>query len=119
MQDFGANNEEEGFKICNNFIINIIEQKIDITELIINDDNYKDQLMRYYQKNFNGKFPIYEQKTIIQSVNENGILNKKFHMFVRDTDNVIIGEGIARSKKEAEQKAAKSALMHFGISNGF
>jgi ribonuclease-3 len=119
MQDFGSNNEEEGFKICNNFIINIIEQKIDITELIINDDNYKDQLMRYYQKNFNGKFPIYEQKTIIQSVNENGILNKKFHMFVRNTDNTIIGEGIARSKKEAEQKAAKSALMHFGISNGF
>jgi len=119
MQDFGAHNEEEGFKICNSFIINIIEQKIDITELIINDDNYKDQLMRYYQKNFNGKFPIYEQKTIVQTINENGILNKKFHMFVRDTDNAIIGEGIARSKKEAEQKAAKSALMHFGISNGF
>ena len=119
MTDFGAKNEAEGFNICNTFIMNIIEQKIDITELIINDDNFKDQLMRFYQKNFNGKFPIYEQKTIIQTVNDNGIINKKFHMFVRDTDSTIIGEGIARSKKEAEQKAAKSALMHFGISNGF
>ena len=36
-----------------------------------------------------------------------------------DVENNIIGEGIARSKKEAEQKAAKAALMHFGISNGY
>jgi len=119
MCDFGSTNEVDGFNICNTFIINVIEQKIDITDLIINDDNFKDQLMRYYQKMFNGIFPKYEQKTIILSVNDNGISNKKFHMFVRDNENKIIGEGIARSKKEAEQKAAKSALMHFGISNGF
>lgn len=119
MNVYGAKNESEGFDICNTFIINIIEQKIDITDLIINDDNFKDQLMRFYQKKYNGKFPIYEQKTLITTTNENGIVNKKFHMFVRDNDNNIIGEGIARSKKEAEQKAAKAALMHFGISNGY
>jgi ribonuclease-3 len=119
MNDFGSKNEIDGINICSTFIINMIESNIDITELIIKDDNYKDQLMRYYQKNYNGKFPIYEQKNIITTVNENGLTNKKFHMFVRDTDNSIIGEGIAHSKKEAEQKAAKAALMHFGISNGF
>jgi len=119
MNVFGAKNESDGFAICNTFIINIIEQKIDITDLIINDDNFKDQLMRFYQKKYNGKFPIYEQKTLITKMNDNGIVNKKFHMFVRDNDNIIIGEGIARSKKEAEQKAAKAALMHFGISNGY
>lgn len=119
MEDFGSTNEIEGFDICNSFIINLMEQKIDITELIINDDNFKDQLMRFYQKKYNGKFPIYEQKTIITSINDNGITNKKFHMFVRDNDNNIIGDGIARSKKEAEQKAAKAALMHFGISHGY
>jgi len=116
---FGTKNKAEGFEICSNFVINIIQQKIDITELIMVDDNFKDQLMRFYQKQFNGKFPIYEQKTIISSINDNGIINKKFHMFVRDNDNNIIGEGIARSKKEAEQKAAQSALMHFGISTGY
>jgi ribonuclease-3 len=119
MTDLGSKNETDGFSICNTFIINLIESKIDITELILNDDNYKDQLMRYYQKEFNGKFPKYEQKTIIMSTNDNGIVNRKFHMFVRDTNNNIIGEGIAKSKKEAEQKAAKAALMYFGISNGF
>ena len=119
MNDFGSSNEAEGFDICNTFIRNIIEQKIDITELIINDDNYKDQLMRYYQKMFGGKFPKYEQKNLITTVTDNGIVNKKFQMIVRDNDNIIIGEGIARSKKEAEQKAAKNALMHFGIFNGY
>jgi len=109
----------DAYNICSKFIINVIEKKIDITELIINDDNYKDQLMRYYQKMYNGKFPKYEQKTLITSVNDNGITNKKFHMFVRDIDDNIIGEGIARSKKEAEQKAANAALKFFGISNGF
>ena len=117
MMDFGF--EQDGYKLCSQFIINIIEKSVDITELIIHDDNFKDQLMRFYQKKYNGKFPKYEQKTIIVSMNENGIANKKFHMFVRDNDNNIIGEGIARSKKEAEQKAAKNALMHFGISNGY
>jgi ribonuclease-3 len=119
MTDLGSKNETEGFTICNTFIINLLESKIDITELILNDDNYKDQLMRYYQKAYNGKFPKYEQKTIIMTTNDNGIVNRKFHMFVRDTNNNIIGEGIAKSKKEAEQKAAKAALMYFGISNGF
>lgn len=119
MTDFGSKNDIDGFQICNTFIINVIEQKIDLTELIINDDNYKDQLMRYYQKEFNGLIPKYEQKTIISSVNDNGIVNKKFHMFVRDNANNVIGEGIGQSKKKAEQLAAKEALMYFGISNGF
>lgn len=119
MKDFGRDKKKDGTEICYNFVINVIEKNIDLTELIMNDDNFKDQLMRYYQKQFNGKFPKYEQKTIITTIGDNGIASKKFHMFVRDVENNIIGEGIARSKKEAEQKAAKAALMHFGISNGY
>jgi len=117
--DLGEEDESLGFSLCSTFIINLIEQKIDIIELILNDDNFKDQLMRFYQKKYNGKFPKYEQKTTILSTNNNGIVNKKFHMFVRDNQNNIIGEGISKSKKEAEQKAAKAALMYFGISSGF
>ena len=43
----------------------------------------------------------------------NGIVNRRFNMCVRDNDNKIIGEGSAKSKKEAEQKAAKNALNVF------
>ena len=117
MNYFGSNSKKEGFDKCYTFIVSIIEKFIDITELIIVDDNFKDQLMRYYHKKYDGKFPIYEPKPIIQSVGSNGIINKKFHMYVKDISGKIIGEGISKSKKEAEQLAAKQALMYFGISN--
>jgi len=114
MNDFGKKNKGIGYVVCYDFLIKLIEDNIDITELILNNDNYKDILMQYFQKNFNGKFPIYEQKTVTNTVNEHGITHKKFHMCVRDCNHHIIGEGIARSKKEAEQIAAKEALHYFG-----
>ena len=117
MNYFGSTCKKDGFDRCYTFIVSIIEKFIDITELIIVDDNFKDQLMRYYHKKYDGKFPIYEPKPIIQSVGSNGIINKKFHMYVKDISGKIIGEGISKSKKEAEQLAAKQALMYFGISN--
>ncbi len=116
MLEFG---DEKGELLTTTFITNIFEKKIDFIELIKKDDNYKDQLMRFYQKFFNGTYPKYEQKDIITSVNENGMSSKKFHMIVRDPDNNIIGEGKARTKQEAEQKAAQKALKFFGISTGF
>ena len=119
MEDFGVEKEEYGFKIIYKFLINLIENKIDITALILNDDNYKDQLMRYFQKKYNGKYPEYEQQSVENITNNNGIVNRRFNMCVRDNDNKIIGEGSAKSKKEAEQKAAKNALMYFGIFNGY
>ena len=117
MNYFGSTNKKDGFDKCYTFIVSIIEKFIDITELIIVDDNFKVQLMRYYHKKYDGKFPIYEPKPIIQTVGSNGIINKKFHMYVKDISGEIIGEGISKSKKEAEQLAAKQALMYFGISN--
>ena len=39
------------------FLINIYEKYIDFTDIIINDTNYKDQLLRYFQKNFK-QYPI-------------------------------------------------------------
>jgi ribonuclease-3 len=117
MMDFGF--EQDGYKLCSQFIINIIEKSVDITELIIHDDNFKDQLMKHFQKIFGGKFPIYEQKVVQNEVTENGIINKRFHMFVCEPEGKVIGEGVARSKKEAEQKAAKSALMHYGLIHNF
>ena len=40
-------------------------------------------------------------------------------MIVNDVNGNLIGEGEGRSKKSAEQKAAKAALLHFGLINGF
>ena len=47
-----------GFQICQVFIINIIEKFVDFSDLILNDYNYKDQLMRYFQQKFKHTFQI-------------------------------------------------------------
>lgn len=107
--EFGHYDESIGYNICKKFIINSIENYIDITELIINDDNYKDQLMRFYQKNFNGKFPVYTEESYDEE-------NKIFLMNVcHPLNNKIIGRGKAQSKKKAEQYSAKQALHFFEI----
>lgn len=105
--DFGANGK--AFDICKQFVISSIEMCIDFTELIINDDNYKDQLMRFYQKNFNGKFPVYCQEDFDEET-------KTFYMYVtHPLSNKIVGKGKAQSKKKAEQLAAQNALKFFKV----
>lgn len=109
--DFGSVKEETGYGICRKFIVSTFENCVDFTDLIVNDDNYKDQLMRYYQKNYNGKFPIYQ-------LDNHDEENKMFHMYVRHPLNSkIVGRGKAQSKKKAEQFAAKQALSFFEKDN--
>ena len=111
--------EGKAIALCGKFFTTLIDNVIDMTELIANEDNYKDQLMRFFQKNFGGRFPKYFEKNVIETINENGIISKKFHMYVEDTNGKIIGEGISRQKKDAEQKAAQNALLQYGIVNGY
>lgn len=106
---------KEAYGIVTNFLLCVIEKNIDITELILRDDNYKDQLMRYFQKEFNGEYPKYEQIGFENKLTSSGSSNKKFHTCVKDLDGNIIGEGMAKAKRESEQKAAENALKHYGI----
>jgi dsRNA-specific ribonuclease len=110
--------EEYAYNICSKFIINSLENIIDFTEIIRSDDNYKDQLMRYFQKNFGGLCPIYKKKSI-QTIQNDNITTRIFKMYVCDMNGNEIGCGESRLKKEAEQKAAKAALLHFGLINGY
>jgi hypothetical protein len=55
-EDFGIDDSCRGYIVANKFVINCIENAIDITELIMKDDNYKDQLMRYFQLVFEGNY---------------------------------------------------------------
>jgi len=106
-QDFG---EEVGYKLCKKFVITVMEYYIDMAELIRRDTNYKDRLMRFYQKEFNGKYPIYN------ITNAEGPPNNRIYtMYVTDPEGNKVGSGTGKSKKEAEQNSAKQALYHFGL----
>ena len=116
LYDFKTNKGiAEAYHLVSKFLITVIEKNIDITDLILKDDNYKDQLMRYFQKEFNGEYPKYEQLSVENNISSVGASNRKFRTCVKDLDGNIIGEGIAKAKRESEQKAAENALKHYGI----
>lgn len=98
-----------GFQVCENFIIQILESCVDFTELILKDHNYKDQLLRHYQQQFQDT-PRYQEVSI-----DGPPHNRIFTMSVTDNHNVVIGIGRARSKKKAEQLASQKALIHLGV----
>lgn len=116
VNDFEQNKKlGNAYEIVSNFLINVIEKFIDITDLILKDDNFKDQLMRYFQKEFNGEYPKYEEISVENNVTSSGVSNRKFHTCVKDIYGNVVGEGIAKAKRESQQKAAENALKHYGI----
>jgi dsRNA-specific ribonuclease len=66
MEDFG----EMGYIYADRFVINIIENIIDFSELISKNDNFKDSLQRFFQGN-KWKTPIYT------TIDEQGPLYRK------------------------------------------
>ena len=98
-----------GFQICQVFIINIIEKFVDFSDLILNDYNYKDQLMRYFQQKFKHT-PKYKEVLVEGPPN-----NRSFTMCVMKNDNTVVAYGKEKSKKKAEQLASKNALIEMGV----
>ena len=77
------------------FILNIIEK----ANVSLVDDNYKDQVMRYCQAR---KLPPPEY--IVHSVEQG------YFVIHLNLNGVICGQGMAQTKKQAEQNAALMAL---------
>ena len=97
-----------GYQVCEKFIIYIIENEVDLEKLIIKDTNYKDQLLRYYQHNFQ-LTPCYKE------INIDGPPHKRlFTMAVLDKDGKVYATATNKTKKQAEQLASKNALIKFG-----
>ena len=99
------------YPMCERFIINVIEEHIDIAQLIYKETNYKDLLLQHHHKM---KFPDpeYGQVGIIEKNNK-----KLFHMYVKGPTSAVAGDAIASSKRKAEQGAAQKALIKYGVLN--
>ncbi len=122
MSIFGQEEYGRGFQICYNFIIGVMEKYIDIVPLIVYDDNYKDQLMRYFHKEFRdcvpaGSHPLprYELVEVFNIRTAGGMISRRHHVAVYDLKGQLIGRGIQKTKQDAERMAAKAALNHYGI----
>jgi ribonuclease-3 len=94
----------KGFEACEKWLINIIDKYIDFTELINEDNNFKDQLLRFYQSKWHQP-PRYKEVEVVGPPHD-----RIFTMGVLAIDGSIVATYTARNKKVAEQEASRLAL---------
>jgi|TARA_B110000902_G_C14267505_1_gene571922 ribonuclease-3 len=92
------------FGLVEKFIINCIETHVDFSDVILNDNNYKDQILRYFQHNYK-VYPTYKS--------EKQPDNSYSCDIFKGSEYITTGKGV--SKKKSEQDASKNALMKFCV----
>jgi len=102
-------NSGVGFQVCETFLVNLIEERVDFSELLLKDTNYKDQLLRYFQQK-----EKYHPKYKEISVDGLG-QDRVYTIGVLDSDGNVIVEGLGSSKKKAEQNASHRALIYLNV----
>ena len=111
-----------GFQVCEKFIIHVIEDIIDFSDLVLLNTNYKERIKRYFYDTFVIN-PRYSDVSVSGISNEreykisiykfNG--NNDNYLTIDHTYLEILSTGIGTSKKKAEQNAAKNALEAFNL----
>lgn len=102
----GAIYLDQGYRVAKRFVKErLINQYLDIEQVAQEDENYKSRLIEWGQK---FKIPVVFEvvESFIDSQN-----NPTFRSIVT-VNGQVVGEGIGRSKKESQQKAAAIALEH-------
>lgn len=105
--DFGT----RGFEIIKDWIIGVVETFLDFSELVKQNNNFKDIFLKYYQQTFSC-IPRFYELNVDNSVNSN---NKIYTVCIKDSTNNIISIGKGCNKKEAENDASKEALKFYKI----
>jgi len=116
-----------GFEPCCLLLLNLLETQIDYAEKLYCDNNYKDNLLRYHHK-MKWKFPEYKmigfegpphKRIYIMGVEKQNITDADRKKFTENKNHkeLYISFGNGMSKKEAEQKASKMALILYGQLN--
>ncbi|XWN38534.1 MAG: ribonuclease III [Balneola sp.] len=90
------------------FVSEVFEKQVDFKKLVNQVDNFKSALLEYTQAE---KMSLPSYKVITESGPGH---DKTFEIMV-SVDNKELGTGKGRSKKNAEQEAAKMALKTLGI----
>jgi len=97
-----------GYYIVEKWIIYIIENYIDFSELIRKKTNYKDMLVSYMQHHLQDSPNYYE----INVATKDNV--KIFTYCIKDRNKTVLATSTGTSKKEAENNVSKEALIHYG-----
>ena len=96
-----------GFDVVKGFVLPIIEAKLSDDNFVLNHTDAKTELQQLIQQ-VEGDFLEYK------TVDEQGPDHDKLFTVVAMLNSNVIGKGVGRSKREAEQAAAREALRLFG-----
>lgn len=105
----GAVYLDQGLAQARNFILGLIERYIDMDDML-KDRNFKDGLLRYSHAHAL-PLPVYESEMRVHT-DEKERRIKDFHVRVEVRGHV--GYGTGKTKKSAEQEAAKDVLVKLG-----
>jgi ribonuclease-3 len=99
----GAVYIDQGYEKCRGFVVDrLLGIYIDLKELVQTDRNYKSKIIAWAQKN---------RKTVtFELASEKRIKNNKEFVVRLLIEGHVTGEGYGKTKKQAEQMAAQSAL---------
>ena len=101
----------KAFSRAFDWIVCLFETHVDFAQLISQNTNYKDQLLKYYQATYHQP-PRYKEVAV-----EGPLHNRTFTMGVLAPDGSVVEVAIARNKKVAEQEASRKALVKLGVIN--
>jgi ribonuclease-3 len=99
---------QKGLECSKAWIISVIESLIDFSELIKQNNNFKDMFLKYYQQCYNTMPKFFEMN--VNNSNSNGKLHT---ICIKDSEGNIISIGKGSNKKDAENNAARQALTQY------
>lgn len=100
----------KGYAFTYNLVLSNVNRYLDFEELENKIDNFKSLLMEYFQSE-HAALPTYK------IISEEGPGHDKTFTVAVFLDEKKLGEGTGKSKKQAEQLAAKNAIEALGIEN--
>ncbi len=106
--DLAPTNAGAAFTRIQKWLISLFETQVDFVSLIAEDNNFKDQLLKYYQAAYHTP-PKYKEVAV-----EGPLHDRTFTMGVLSPEGVVIAVATARNKKVAEQEASRRALIKLG-----
>lgn len=107
--DLSAKDPGRAFARVQMWITNVFETLVDFCDLIAEDNNFKDQLLKYYQATYHQP-PRYKEVLV-----EGPLHDRTFTMGVLSPTGEVVAQAVARNKKVAEQEASRLALMKLGV----
>jgi dsRNA-specific ribonuclease len=103
-----------GFQVAERWIIGVLETWVDFPELVRSNQNYKDQLIKFYQHTRHA-VPKFVDVDAGGTLAAAATTSKAFTVCVKDERDAVMGVGTADTKKKAEQMASCNALRYLGV----